>query len=160
MLYQFIALLLGAAYFTLLWLRIEPLEQRLFWLLGFAVFVSLINLLFHRKELARTSDLTFLLLPIFWIFGSAMIVILQPTGFLRFFASVATLLGFLMIELRLRVRSDNLRFIDTMLLLSAVGLFVGVWAFDFYLKPEWWILLIAVFGITESLLWYGFYRTP
>lgn len=126
-------------------------------LLGITIFV---NLALHLSGLQRKSDSTFLLLPLFFIFASLAAVTVLPRGYLRIMVLALSAVVFFGAELRLRPRIASQLFFDNVFLLSTFGIFLGIWAGEFFLTPAWWIIIGALFLSSLILFWYGFYPSP
>jgi len=124
----------------------------------FSLLCLLVDFLLYRKELRHFFDLTFLLYPLFWITASLGIMALIPDGFWRVIFALLLAMGFWKLQLELGpfVSSPAL---DNLFFLSVMGIFLAVWAVDFYFTPGWWIILTSVFLLAWLFFWTSFFAT-
>ena len=134
-------------------------EQALLAVAALAALTTILNYFFHRRQVKRLSDLTFLLLPVFWIIASTAVVFLMPVGLWQYSFALVLAVAFLklLVSLQPRVMTATT---DNFFFLSSVGIFLGIWALDFYFTPGWWEIILLVFLSSIFLFWFGFDTTP
>jgi hypothetical protein len=129
-------------------------EQTILAVLGLAILVGLFMLYFNRNGLRRFSDIAFIFFPIFWIAGGTVLIFLLEADFFRIVASafVSYFLFRIMSDIRPKTHSA---LVDNAFFLSATGIFLGLWAADFFFSPAWWIIIALHFAFTFLFFWTG-----
>lgn len=153
------ALILCAVFFAVLWPTSPSLELRVLMVAALAMITFTVYFWLNRLDIRQPRDVTFLLLPVFWIAASAVAVWLQGEMVFRFLILIIALTLFLRLQLQLRSRGTTL-FMDNLFFVSAIGIYLGIWAVDFFLSPGWWIIMGSVFISSLLFFWVGFFYTP
>ena len=155
---KFGSLLLAAAFVVLFSLSGLRLWQTVTGIALLIVLTGFTNYFVHRKSVTRFWDFTFLLLPTFWIGASAGIIFLQNSRFweivfIYFFGII-----FLKLQLNLQPKTNSI-FLENIFFFSAFGIFLGIWALDFFFTPAWWLIMALVFTSSLLLFWTGIFNT-
>lgn len=155
MLQKFVILILGAVFVLVFSFLPKSIMYALLEVLGLAIVSVVANFFFYRNQLRKPADVASLFLPAFWIFSVTAVVFLLPTPFWRFAFIVCC--AFILITLELNLKSSNKHFfIENLFFISATGIFLGIWALDYYYTPGWWIIMSLIFVACFILLWMGF----
>jgi len=138
----------------------QTIADKFLYIAGLIVATGILNFFVHFKNFKRRSDAAFLLPPIFFIFATISVSAVLPGNLYKTATLALCSLLFFIIELRLKPRLSAALFYDNIFLLSAFGVFLGIWSADFFVTPAWWIVVGTLFLISLLLLWYGFYPSP
>lgn len=159
MIQKFTSLLLAVGFVIVLSFNAIPVQNWMYLLLGFAAALTIVNWIFHHKKFATALDGTLLILPVLWVFAAASVVALSPNFYWRVLVILMGSLGLLILEVKLRPKAP-IQFLDNQFFLSVIGLYLSIWAIDFYFTPGWWIIMILIFFSSAIFFWVGFYDTP
>ena len=155
---KFSSLFLAIVFVVLFSLQSLLLWQLLTGLGGLIVVTTIINYFLHRKGIHRIEGFTFLLVPIFWISASSIFIFLQNTKFWETIFVYALGVIFLKLQLSLQARFNSV-FSENIFFLSTFGIFLGIWAINFFFTPAWWIIMALVFVFSAILFWIGIFNT-
>ncbi|PIR97116.1 MAG: hypothetical protein COT91_03065 [Candidatus Doudnabacteria bacterium CG10_big_fil_rev_8_21_14_0_10_41_10] len=122
-----------------------------------AVVTAVVNYLLHKKEIRSRYDLTFLTVPTFWILGTSAILFVQSSRIWQIVLGLIMVLMFVKLEMNI-LPKINSSLIDSLFFFSAAGVFLGIWAFEFYFTPAWWLVLILIFFASFSFYWASYYN--
>lgn len=124
----------------------------------FTLLCLLVDSLLYRKQLSRFSDFTFLCYPLFWIAASLGLAALMPDGFWQVITALLLAMGFWKLQLELSPFASS-SVLDNIFFFSVFGIFLAVWAADFYFTPGWWVILASVFALGWLFFWTAFFVT-
>ena len=118
------------------------------------VLAAIVNYFSNYLQVARLADLIFLLIPTFWIVAAASLVAVLGSAFWIMITAVVFLLGFVRLQLEISPSAALSPMTEIQFFFSVVGIYLGVWAIDFYFSPGWWIVMLLIFVLS-----YLFFRT-
>jgi hypothetical protein len=116
------------------------------------------NLMIFRNSFRKGMEITILLLPIFWLGSGSFLISLIGWTTVQTLIILFWTVGFFLIELWLDEMS--LQLFEGAYFISATGIFLGVWAADFYFSPGWWMIMALVFLFSFLLFALGFRAVP
>lgn len=154
---------LSSLFLAIIFIVLFSLEGLLLWqfLLGIGgliVLTTVINFFVHGKGIHRVEEFTFLLFPVLWIGASTVVIFLQNTKFWEIVFVYVLGIVFFRLQLNLRERTNSV-FLENIFFLSSFGIFLGIWAIDFFFTPAWWLIMALVFVFSVILFWTGIFNT-
>ena len=155
---KFSSLFLGIAFVVLFSLQELVLWQLLAGVGGLILATTVINYFVHRAGKNRLEEFTFLLLPVLWVSASTVVIFLQNTKFWEIIFVYLLGIIFFRLQLRLQARTNSV-FLENIFFLSAFGIFLGIWAIDFFFTPAWWLIMALMFVFSVILFWMGIFNT-
>ena len=155
---KFSSLFLAIIFVALFNMQSLVLWQLLTGVGGLIMITTIVNYFLHRKGIHRIENYTFLLLPVIWISASAIFIFLQNVRFWEIVFAYALGIIFFRLQLSLQARVNSV-FSENVFFLSAFGIFLGIWAINFFFTPGWWIIMALVFLFSVILIWIGIFNT-
>lgn len=157
MLQNFLALALGIGFLVLFSRDFPlPLPAAGMRVLLFALLATTMNFIFLRRGIKKLLDLTKLLFPVLYILAVAMVIFLLPAGWFRLFIVAFTAAILVGIE-RKNSGSFSSAYGESLFVFTAAGLFLGIWATDFYYRLSWWAIVGLLSSAVFLLQWIAFY---
>lgn len=150
---KFLSLFLGV--FLAVVMYRQSLSPAIYLILGASgiALVALLNYWTFRKKIFVPANLVFLILPCLWIISGIAVASLVSSPILVLAVCTFFLVGFLFIQSvtdPLRILSANL---EIWFFFSYFGIFLGIFAVDFYFSPGWWIIMILSFCFNYVFFW-------
>ncbi|MBI4053771.1 MAG: hypothetical protein HY397_00400 [Candidatus Doudnabacteria bacterium] len=156
---KYLALLSGLALGAVYIGNPERATLFLFLLSILSALIAFGSFFIYRQQLSNVTDATFLIFPILWILASACVLFLLATPFWRFAVIVFGVAGLVKILLDARPKVIT-NLLENLFFLSAFGIYLGIWALDFYFTPGWWLNIILSAIASFVFFWAGFSATP
>ncbi|MCL5435977.1 MAG: hypothetical protein M1275_02760 [Patescibacteria group bacterium] len=125
-----------------------------YYLLGFAVLCALLDYFLYRRQLTSFSGLTFLLYGVLWIAASFGFMALASGAFWRVVFALLLAFGFWRLHWELQPFGYS-HVLDNLFFISVFGIYLSVWAANFYFTPAWWLVMCAVFVCSWLFFWTG-----
>jgi hypothetical protein len=94
------------------------------------------------------------LYEIFWIAASFGVIALAPAGFWRVVIACLLAFGFWRLHWELRPFAQS-HALDNLFFLSVFGIYLSVWAVNFYFTPAWWLIMSACAVCSGLFFWMG-----
>lgn len=129
-----------------------------YFLAGFAGLCVLLDYSLYRRQLVRFSDMTFLLYGVFWIAASFGFMALAPGAFWRVIFGLLLVFGFWRLHWELKPLGQS-HILDNLFFLSVFGIYLSVWAANFYFTPAWWLVMSAMAVFSGLFFWTGLSAT-
>ena len=151
---KYLSLFIGVFLFLVLYRQSLPPGLYLALLFVGIVLTATVNYFSNYLRVTRLADLTFLLISTLWILAAASTVAALGSAFWIMIAAAVFLLGFVRLQLDISPSSALSPMTEIQFFLSVTGIYLGVWAIDFYFSPGWWIIMLLIFALS-----YLFFRT-